>query len=331
MSFRFAYPWLLLGLLVLIAVYGAYLWRRREAALPYPAAGELFAMAGGGSRLLARLPLVLRIALLVTLALAAARPQLYSASRDIVSPGVDIVLVLDASGSMRALDFKLKGQNVPRLKVVQNVVSDFIERRTNDRIGLVVFGDEAYTLAPLTLDKGMLLNQVDSLQVGMAGDRTAIGTAIAVGAKRLKNMNAKEKIMILLTDGESNTGATLPLEAAQAAASLGIKIYTVGIGSNGPVPFPVNSFFGPTVEYFDVGFDEPGLRQIAATTGGHYYLASDTRQLERIYRAIDRAQPSPARVKEFFHFDELYRWFLLLAFTLFAGELLLKTSRGVAP
>jgi Ca-activated chloride channel family protein len=137
--------------------------------------------------------------------------------------------------------------------------------------------------------------------------------------------------MIVLTDGESNAGATLPLEAAEAAASLGIKIYTVGIGSEGPVPFPVNSIFGPSIEYFEVGFDEAVLRQIAGVSGGQYYLASDTKQLGRIYRAIDRAQPSPARVKEFFHFEELYRWFVALALALLVFELLLKTSRGVAP
>jgi len=331
MSFRFAYPWLLLVLFGLIAIYGVYLWRRREAALPYPAASELFKLSGGGNRLLARLPLILRLALLVMLALAAARPQLYSASQEIVSPGVDIVLVLDASGSMQALDFKLEGQNVPRLKAVQSVVGDFIRRRPNDRIGLVVFGEQAYTLAPLTLDKGLLFSQVDSLTVGMAGDRTAIGTAIAVAAKRLKELKAPEKIMIVLTDGENNAGQMLPNEAAAAAASLGIKIYTVGIGSKGPVPFPVNSMFGPTIEYFEVGFDETTLRQIAGATGGQYFLASDTKQLRRIYQAIDRAQPSPAKVKEFFHFTELYRWFVLVALVLLALELLLKTSRGVAP
>ena len=153
------------------------------------------------------------------------------------------MLCLDASGTMRALDFTINGNRVTRLDAVKKVVGEFIKKREHDRIGLVVFGTDAYTQSPLTLDKGLLLALVDKLDIGMAGDQTAVGSAIAIGGKRLKDIEAKSKILILLTDGRNNTGNISPEQAAEAVKAFGVKIYTIGVGGKGPAPFAVQTIF----------------------------------------------------------------------------------------
>ncbi len=330
MSFRFAYPSLLIVLLVLIALWSLYMWRRKSRAIEYPQADAMIRLAGVS--FVGRLPLILRTSVLILLALGAARPQFYNVSREIESPGVDIVICLDTSGSMRAIDFKLDGEHVDRLTAVKSVVSDFIEKREHDRISLVVFGQEAFTQAPLTMDKGLLLDLVDRMQIGMAGDATAVGSAIAIGSKRLKDLDAPSKIMILLTDGENNAGELSPRAAAEAAAALGIKIYTIGVGGTGEAPFMVDTLFGKRVQNYQVSLDEESLKEIASISGGRYFLASDTQKLSEIYDIIDQAEKSEVKIKEFFNYRELYRWFLMAALLLLALELILKaTVLGVIP
>ncbi|MBU0733135.1 MAG: VWA domain-containing protein [Pseudomonadota bacterium] len=324
MMFRFAYPVVLLLLLVVGGWLVFALWKK-PSAITYSMTSKMAGLAGRGNWMVARLPVILRGCALVLLILAAARPQLYNVSRDIRSPGVDIMLCLDTSGSMQALDFKLGGDPVSRLTAVKKVVSDFIKKRESDRIGMVVFGEEAFTQSPLTIDKGLLLGLVEKMEIGMAGDRTAIGSAIAIGGKRLKDLKAKSKTLILLTDGRHNAGEITPLAAAEAVRALGVKIYTIGVGGKGPAPFRVKTFLGTRLVHQRVDLDEETLKKVAETGGGKYFRAADSRELSEIYDVIDRMEKTEVKVKEFFHFKELYYYFLVPALILFGLEVLLKT------
>ena len=325
MMFRFAYP----VLLVLLVAAGGWvflsLWRK-PPTLTYSMTSRITRLAGGGNRVLSWVPAALRTACLILLVLAAARPQFYNVSREIKSPGVDIMLCLDTSGSMRALDFKLDGKPVSRLVAVKKVVSEFIKKREVDRIGLVVFGEEAFTQSPLTMDKGLLLGLVEKLEIGMAGDRTAIGSATAVAGKRLKEIKAKSRILILLTDGRNNAGEISPEHAAEAVRTLGVKIYTIGVGGKGPAPFKVRTFFGERIVHQRVDLDEKTLKKVAQMGGGKYFRASDSERLSEIYDIIDRAEKTEVKVKEFFHFRELYAWFLVPALIFLAIEIFFRTT-----
>ncbi len=325
MMFRFAYP-VLLVLLVGAVGYLVFQVLKKPIAVTHSMTSRLVELADSGSRIWLHIPLVIRVLCLVLLVLAAARPQFYNVSRDIRSPGVDIVMSIDTSGSMRALDFELDGEPVTRLTAVKKVVSDFVKKREVDRIGLVVFGEEAFTQAPLTLDKGLLLGLVDKLTIGMAGDRTAVGAAIAIGGKRLKDLKAATKILILLTDGRHNAGELTPEEAAEAVQALGVKIYTIGVGGKGPAPFRVKSLIGTRIVRRKVDLDETTLKKIARIGGGKYFRATDTKGLAEIYDIIDQAEKTEIKVKEFFHFRELYPYFLIPALILLGLEIVLKST-----
>jgi Ca-activated chloride channel family protein len=325
MMFRFAYP-VLLTLLLLAGAWLVFALWKRPATITYSMTSRLAALAGKGGGLLGKAPHLLRTGSLILLVLTAARPQLYNVSRDIRSPGVDIMLCLDTSGSMQALDFQLDDEPVTRLTAVKKVVSDFIRKRETDRIGLVVFGQEAFTQAPLTLDKGLLLGLVERMEIGMAGDRTAIGSAVAVGGKRLKDLKAKTRILILLTDGRHNAGDITPEKAAEAVQALGVKIYAIGVGGRGPAPFRVNTLFGPRIIRQRVDLDEGTLKRVAAIGKGRYFRAADSKGLSEIYDLIDREEKSEVKVKEFFHFRELYPYFLIPALLLLGLEILLRTT-----
>jgi Ca-activated chloride channel family protein len=236
------------------------------------------------------------------------------------------MLCLDTSGSMQAMDFQLDGKPVSRLTAVKKVVSEFIKKREMDRIGLVVFGEEAFTQSPLTLDKGLLLDLVNRMEIGMAGDRTAIGSAIAIGGKRLKDLKAKSKILILLTDGRHNAGELTPNEAADALQALGIKIYAIGVGGKGPAPFPVKTPFGTRIVHQKVDLDEDTLKEVAEIGHGRYFRAADTDRLKEIYDVIDQMEKTEVKVKEFFHFKELYAYFLLPALLLLGTEIFIRTT-----
>lgn len=325
MMFRFAYPVLLL-LLLPVCLWFFLGLRKKPGGLRFSVTGHLAGLVSATMGLLARAPLYMRCCLLVLLVLAAARPQWYNVSRDIRSSGVDILLCLDASGSMQAMDFTLDGRPVTRLVAVQKVVGDFIRKREADRIGLVVFGQEAFTQAPLTLDKGLLLGLVDRLEIGMAGDQTAIGSAIAIGGKRLKDIQSESKILILLTDGRNNAGDLSPMEATRAVRALGIKIYTIGVGGEGPAPFVVDTIWGPRTVMREVDLDEKTLQDIAEAGGGRYFRASDSSELARISDLIDQEEKTEVKVKEFFHFRELYPYLLIPGLVLFFLEILLMAG-----
>ena len=323
MNFGFAYP-VVFVLLIPVAGWLIVSLRRELPSIVYSMTSALAKISPTYESWIDKVPLVLRTLCLVLLVFASARPQLFNVSREIRSPGVDIMLCIDTSGSMRALDFKLDGEPVTRLTAVKKVVTDFIKKRVTDRIGLVVFGDEAFTQSPLTLDKGLLLRLVEDMQIGMAGDRTAIGSAMAVGGKRLKDLEAKSRILILLTDGRNNRGDIGPREAAEAVSALGVKTYTIGVGGKGPAPFRVETFFGTRLVHQEVDLDEETLMTVADIGNGRYFRAADSQTLAQIYEEIDRQEKTEAEVKEFFHFKELYRYFMIPAVCLLLLEIALK-------
>ena len=323
--FRFAYP---VVLVMLLAVLGwvFLMLRRKPAGLTCSMASRLNDLTDTNSPVLMRMPMIMRAGCLILLVIAAARPQLYNVSRDIRSPGVDIILCLDTSGSMQAMDFQLDDKPVTRLTAVKKVVDDFIKKRETDRIGLVVFGDEAFTQSPLTMDKGLLLGLVDKMETGMAGDRTAIGSAIAISGKRLKDLKAKSKILILLTDGRNNAGSITPEQAADAVRALGIKIYTIGVGGTGPAPFKVKTFFGTRIIHQEVDLDENTLRKVAKIGGGRYFRAADSDELSEVYGIIDKQEKTEVKVKEFSHFRELYFYFLTPGLILLGLEIISRAT-----
>lgn len=270
---------------------------------------------------------LLKIASFILIIVALARPQEGRKESEIKSDGVDIMLVLDISDSMQALDFKIDGKNVTRLDAVKNVVADFIAKRKSDRIGMVAFAEEAFTQAPLTLDHELLISLLGALDFGIAGQSTAMGDAISVGANRIRELKAKSKILILLSDGRSNAGNMDPLEATNAAATLGIKIYTIGIGSDNPAPFKVDSVFGKRIVYEKVELDEKTLKAIAEATGARYYRAEDTSRLEDIYADIDGLEKSEVSVKEYIDYNERFSLFLIPGILLLLLEQLLVRTR----
>ena len=325
MMFRLAHP-ALLALLLMVFAWLAWRLTRKPDGITCSMAGTLAQLSGGGRRLVGHIPLMLRTGCLVLLVLTAARPQLYNVSRDIDSPGVDIILCLDTSGSMQALDFTIGNEPVSRLAAVKKVVMDFIEKRDMDRIGLVVFGTQAFTQSPLTLDKGLLMDLVKRMKIGMAGDQTALGDAIALGGKRLKDLEAESKILILLTDGRQTTKGLTPSDAANAVQALGIKIYTIGVGGIDPAPFPIQTPFGTKIVRQKVDLDEKTLMKVADIGKGEYFRAADTDRLQEIYAIIDEQEKTEVKVKEFFHFKELYPFFLIPAILFLAMDIIVRTT-----
>jgi Ca-activated chloride channel homolog len=262
---------------------------------------------------------------LALMILALARPQFGKGHTEVEASGIDIVLAVDISGSMKALDFKLNGEAVSRLEVVKSVVSKFIDARPNDRVGLVVFAGRPYLVSPLTLDHSWLRQNLERVQIGLIEDGTAIGSGIATSVNRLRDQPSKSKIIILLTDGNNNSGKVAPEAAADAARALGIKVYTIGAGSKGEAPLPVTDQFGrERVVMAKVDMDEGMLQRIADTTGGQFYRATDTDSLRRIYSQIDRLEKTKVTMKKFEHYQELFHWALIPGLAVLALEIVLS-------
>ena len=325
-SWRFADP-LALSLVVLLAVvaYAAFGGMRQER-LRFSSIDLVRSARGGRHRLFRFVPSVLRVLSLFLIVLAIARPQGGTVSREVVSEGVDIVLAADTSGSMEAMDFTLGGERATRLDVAKKVIRDFIAGRANDRIGLVVFGEEAFVQCPTTIDYGVLGQTLTAVKLKMAGDGTAIGSAIGTAIQSLKDLPGRSKIIILLTDGKNTTGILDPLQAARAAATYGIKIYTVGVGTDGEAPFMVDGIFGKRMSYHRVEMDEPTLTANAEATGARYFRAKDTESLKEIYRVIDEMEKTEVEIKEWTDYQELFGAALWPALLLLILELLLRTT-----
>ena len=258
-----------------------------------------------------------------------ARPQRAHSRTEVTADGIDIVLGLDVSGSMQALDFLVDNRRVNRIEVVKSVVSKFIEERPGDRIGLIAFAAAPYLVSPLTLDHDWLLQNLERVSTAAAADDgTAIGSAIAASVNRLRTTAAKSKVVILLTDGMNNTGKLSPIAAAEAAKALGVKIYTIGVGVRGMAPIPVRDEAGNIHMIMDkVDVDEKTLETVANATGGTFYRATDTDSLKKIYEQINRLEKTAQTVQKFEHYDELYSWALIPAVSIFGFGLLLQHTR----
>ena len=257
-----------------------------------------------------------------------ARPQRMHSRTEVTANGIDIVLLLDVSGSMQALDFSLQGQRLNRIAIVKTVVSKFIDERPNDRIGLIAFAASPYLVSPLTLDHDWLQQNLERVNVGVGDDGTAIGSAIAAGVNRLRGTIAKSKVVILLTDGVNNSGKISPMAAAEAAHALGVKVYTIGVGVRGKAPIPMQDEAGRThIVMATVDVDEKTLQSVAEETGAQFYRATDTDSLQRIYDQINRFETSAQSVERFEHVDELYRWPLYIAIGILGTGLLLQHTR----
>ena len=322
--FRFEDPWLLLILLSLPIL----ILRERTIAsvINYSSLASLKAVSQHHSKVKAMVPIVLRFIAITLFIIAFARPQEGHKRTEILSQGVDIVLAIDTSGSMQALDFKKNETQVTRLSVVKDVVAEFVKNREMDRIGMVVFGANAFTQCPLTLDQNILLSFLDKLKIGMAGDATAIGSAIGISARRLKDLKSKSKVIILLTDGRNNSGAISPLQAAEIAKSLGIKVYTIGVGKRGKAPFLVDSIFGKRLIYQNVDIDEEVLNKISKMTDAKYFRATDLKSLKDIYKQIDLLEKSEVKSIDHSEHKELFHYFLIPGLILLLTEIVFSNS-----
>lgn len=324
MNAGFANPWALLLLLILPLI----LWwsrRHRGAAFTFSRAGLLRRVAGSGAARLAKMPGGLRAAAVVALVLALAGPRTGQSMVDVNTEGIAIMLVLDISSSMLAEDFA--PQN--RLAVAKEKIAEFVRGRQYDRIGLVAFAGEALTQVPITIDYPVIYQAIDQLQAGtqQLEDGTAIGTAIATAANRLRDVTGS-RVMILLTDGENNRGEIDPITAAQAAAAYEIKIHTIGVGSEGMAPIPIAAGpFGLQYATLPVHIDEALLSEVSSLTGGKYFRATNEVALDSIYHQIDRLEKSEVEVKRYMQYTPHYLPFLMLAVLALVTELALRASR----
>ena len=317
---KFANP-AFLWLLLFLPAIGYYLWRRRRkmtVVLQFSSLQVFGKIPRTVREQMRHIPIGLRMMAIVLFIIALARPQSVSDKQNISTEGIDIVLVLDLSGSMLAEDF-----NPNRIEAAKQVASEFIDGRMNDRIGLVVFSAESFTQCPLTTDYPVLKNLLRDVKNWMIVDGTAIGLAIANGVNRLKDSKAKSKVMILLTDGVNNRGEIDPITAARIAATYGIRIYTVGVGAKGEAPYPVQTPFGIRRQMVPVDIDEKVLTQVADMTGGKYYRATDNRKLKAIYKEIDQLERTKIEVTAYKRYSELYGGWLI------AGLLTLMLEIGL--
>lgn len=330
MNFQFADTWILTLALVVPAVLAVYHLRRRRTGQPATMQHAATAMTRDlprSWRVTWRPMLtVLRLVTIALVFVALARPQMVQGRETISGEGVDIALALDISGSMASLDFQ--PQN--RLEASKQVIGEFIKERPYDRIGLVIFASEAFSQSPLTLDHNMVDRSLEQIELATdlgLEDGTAIGLGIANAANMLTNSDAESKVLILLTDGVNNAGQIDPLTAAEAAKALGIRIYTIGAARPGEVPVEVPSMFGgTTVVYQESVLDEATLQQVADITGGKYYRATDTVELQAIYDAINELEQSRVEIQVFNQYTELMLWLLIPALGLFLLELILRNT-----
>ncbi|MDD5084750.1 MAG: VWA domain-containing protein [Candidatus Omnitrophica bacterium] len=303
-------------LLLLLPLLAIWLKRQKRASLRLSSSEITKAikptLRTEASRHLKWLPLIT----FTLLVIAIARPQSVESEREFNTEGIDIMMCLDISGSMMAEDFQPEN----RLAVAKEEAKKFIAGRSNDRIGLVVFSRHAYTQCPLTLDYNVLDRLIDNVHIGMIEDGTAIGMALGTATNRLRDSKAKSKIIILITDGENNSGKIDPITAAELAKSFNIKVYAIGVGRGGLVPFPIDDpLMGRRYVQARVDVDEPTLKRIADLTGGLYFRARDPGGLAEIYKKINQLERTEIKVKEYRNYDELFFYPLVGALILFAA------------
>ena len=321
----FAHPYLLLLLLLLPLL--AWLKGRRGSppAFLYSSLRLVKGLTQARRSRAGALLAALRWLVLATFIVALAQPRLMKSATTVKASGIDIAVAFDLSRSMISEDFVVGGQRVNRFDMARLVLKRFINQRPNDRIGLVVFGTQAYIATPLTLDHDFLEENLDRLEIGtIDADHTAIGDALSTALNRLRELKSKSKIIILMTDGQNNAGRVDPLTAAEAARALGVKIYTIGVGTRGQAPMPMRDVFGRKVyQMLPVDIDEDTLKKIADLTGGKYYRADNAERFSQIYAEIDKLEKTEAVINKFAQFDELFPWVVSLGLALLLTEVTL--------
>jgi Ca-activated chloride channel family protein len=323
----FGSPWFLLLLLALPVLAWLKGRQGQGSAFLYSDVQLVKTIAGISRSSAGRVLPLLRWLALALFILALARPQLPEGQDQISASGIDIVVALDLSGSMAAEDFETSGQRVNRLAIAREVLNEFIQNRPNDRIGLIAFAGRAYVAAPPTLDHDYLLQNLDRLDLNTIEDGTAIGSGLSTSLNRLRDLDSKSRIVILMTDGQNNAGKIPPLTAADAATALDIKVYTIGVGTRGTAPMPYIDMFGQKRHrQMQVDIDEETLKEIAQRTGGLYFRADSTETLRRIYTEIDQLEKTEIEMTQYQRFTELFPWFTLAGMGLLLLEVILSQT-----
>ncbi len=321
-NLEFAYPaffWALL-LLPVMAVWYIFRGRRSTSSMTLSGFENLDERVGSSRIWLRHILFLFRLAVVTLIIVALARPQSSNQWEQVTTEGIDIVMCMDVSGSMRAMDFRPN-----RLEASKDVGIEFVNARGNDRFGLVVFAGESFTQCPLTTDRGVVVNFLNDIDFGVIEDGTAIGMGLATAVNRIKDSRAKSKVVILLTDGVNNRGDVGPVTAAEIAASFGIRVYTIGVGTHGTAPVPVQDAFGRMVtRSMPVEIDEDVLKKIAETTDGTYFRATDNHKLREIYQQIDQLEKTRMDVKQFSNKKEEYFPFLMAAMLILLFEIMLR-------
>ena len=282
---------------------------------------DLIKSITGRSSLLQYIPIIIRTFTIIFLIIALARPRMAHKKQQITGKGIDIILAIDESGSMKAVDFKPTN----RLEAAKKVAADFIEKRRNDRIGLVVFSDNAYTQCPLTLDYNILMSIMDKVSIDEDASGTAIGMGIATSVARLKDSQAKSKVIILITDGRNNAGEIEPFDAAGLASAFGVKVYPIGVGRKGLVDYPVQTALGVRYQKVKIDIDMDSLNKIAEITGTeHARLASNTEELSIIMDHIDTMEKTELKINDYFLYQELFWKYIFAAFILMLIEFIFR-------
>ena len=320
-NITFSDPGYLYLLLLIPAIIAFYVLKQRKAFASFRMP-DLNPLSKSGTTIRNYLQNVLfgaRMAAVTLLIIVLARPQSTDKFQDVSTEGIDIMLALDISGSMLARDFK-----PDRLEASKDVATEFISGRPYDRIGLVVFSGESFTQCPLTTDHAVLINLLREIQSGMIEDGTAIGMGLANAVNRIKDSEAKSKVIILLTDGINNRGEVAPATAAGIAKTFGVRVYTIGVGTMGTAPYPVQTPFGTQYQNMPVEIDEAILKEIAQTTGGKYFRATDNDKLVQVYSEIDKLEKSRIDVRQFTRKEEKYLVPAIIAFFILVIELLVR-------
>lgn len=319
---EFAYPHFFLLLILLAPMIAWYIFRQKKtvSALQFSYAGVFSELPRSFRVRIRHFPFVVRMLAFVSLTAALARPYISNQWQEVTTEGIDIMIALDISTSMLAEDFKPN-----RMEAAKKIAAEFINGRSSDRIGLVIFAGETFTQCPLTTDHNVLQNLLLGVKTGMVEDGTAIGMGLANAVNRLRAGESKSKIIILLTDGVNNRGAIAPVTAAEIAHEFGIRVYTIGVGSIGTAPYPVQTPFGTQYQQVPVEIDEDILTEIALITGGSYFRATNEQKLKEIYGEIEQMEKSRTEVKEFVHKKELFLPFVLVAGLFIMIEILLQT------
>lgn len=323
----FAHPYLLLLLPLLPVLAWLKGKRGQQAAFLYSSIQLVKGIVGLTRTSVGQILLKMRWLALALFIVALARPQLGEGETKIMASGIDIVVAIDLSGSMAAEDFEINHERVSRLAIAKEVLEKFVAKRPSDRIGLVAFAGRAYVAAPLTLDHDFLLQNLQRLNLGTIEDGTAIGSGLSAALNRLRELKSKSKIVILMTDGQNNAGKVPPLTAAEAAQTLGVKVYTIGVGTHGTAPMPRIDPFGRKVYVsIPVDIDEESLKAIAEKTSGRYYRADSTETLREIYAEIDKLEKTEIQIKKYQRYRELFPWVVLAGLVVLMLEIILSNT-----